>query len=391
MLWCSSCSLPIQGHQLPKGQGAPSCLTRHCICLASNQSAQYACSLVAVTLRTSISQMTASSTGSKLLGTQPLMTWTQQKTGTSTPGLRITQENQVIKVQLSQLIELVWQLLPQPGQVTPWPADAGNMPAVPPPAEEQVAGTPGANLGLPLPSWLHPRDTVSGVSPGGQQPLLLSPARQSSTSYQGNPLPAVSASLTLSDRQAPITEAQPQHPWPSPVSPGMQGQGLASSLQQMSLAMSIPPVQVPASIRGKIQCGEYIDLSELLAYDFQYRYSGLDDSKALEIVDSKLSLAPKCKAMHLSTLQLWLQAWHLYEDTLLSFYPHRYLELSHYWTHITDLDQCFHWAAVLSYDAQFHHRCAIQGLPCSTFDQQLYIMTLDATAANVSAHRCFWC
>ena len=94
--------------------------------------------------------------------------------------------------------------------------------------------------------------------------------------------------------------------------------------------MSPPPAQVTASIRGKIQHSEYINLSELLANDFKYRYSGLDDSQALEIVDGKLSLAPKCKARHLCILQLWLHAWHLYEDTLLSFYPHRYLELSHY-------------------------------------------------------------
>ena len=132
-------------------------------------------------------------------------------------------------------------------------------------------------------------------------------------------------------------------------------------------------------------------ISELLAYDFQHRYSGLDNSQALEIVDGKLSLASKHKARHLSTLQLWLQAWHLYKDTLLSFYPHRYLELSHYQHHITDLDQHFHWAAVLSYDAQFCHKCAVHSLPFCAFNQQLYIMTLNATAAKVSMCRCFWC
>ena len=92
-------------------------------------------------------------------------------------------------------------------------------------------------------------------------------------------------------------------------------------------------------LRGKIQRGEYVDLSELLVCDFQYQYSGLDDSQALEVVDGKLSLAPKCKARHLSNLQLWLQAWHIYEDTVLSFYPNRYMELLHYCRHISDLDQ----------------------------------------------------
>ena len=130
--------------------------------------------------------------------------------------------------------------------------------------------------------------------------------------------------------------------------------------------------------RGKIQCSEYVDLSELLVYDFQYRYSSLDDSQALEIIDGKLSLAPKCRARHLSTLQLWLWAWHAcMNDTLLSFYPYRYLELSHYWHHISDLDQHFHWAAMLSYDAQFHdiivQSRASHSVPLIS---QLYITTL---------------
>ena len=140
-----------------------------------------------------------------------------------------------------------------------------------------------------------------------------------------------------------------------------------------------------------MQYGEYIDLSELLTCDFQYRYSGLDDSQMLEIVDGKLLLAPKCKSRHLSMLQLWLKAWHIYEDTVLSFFPHRYQEPLHYWCHITYLDEHFIWAAELSYDAQFHHKCTLQGLPFSAFGQQLYVTILDAMAAKVSAHGCFRC
>ena len=90
-------------------------------------------------------------------------------------------------------------------------------------------------------------------------------------------------------------------------------------------------------------------------------------------------------------LQLWLRAWHLYKDTVLSFFPMRYQGLLHYWHHIVDFDQCFTWVAVLSYDAQFCHRCTMQGLLFSTFDQQLYITTLDAMATKVSACRCFHC
>ena len=48
-----------------------------------------------------------------------------------------------------------------------------------------------------------------------------------------------------------------------------------------------------------------------------------------------------------------------------------------------DLDQCFIWAAVLSYNAQFHViNAAMQGFPFTAFDQQLYMTILDATAAQ---------
>ena len=46
---------------------------------------------------------------------------------------------------------------------------------------------------------------------------------------------------------------------------------------------------------------------------------------------------------------------------------------------------------MLSYDVQFWHKCAVQGLPFSTSDQQLYVTTINAMATKVSACRCFWC
>ena len=115
------------------------------------------------------------------------------------------------------------------------------MPAVPPPAEEQAAGTSGANVGLPPPSWSHTGDPALGVSLGGHQPPLPSPARQCSVLLHGNPLPTVPAALASPDRQVPATDAQPQQPWPSLVSPSIPGQGPASSIQQASPVTSLPP------------------------------------------------------------------------------------------------------------------------------------------------------
>ena len=75
------------------------------------------------------------------------------------------QENHTIKVQLSQLMELVWHLLTQTVQVAPQPADVSNLSPVLPPAESQSLDISGATLGLPPPSWSHPMDTALGDSP----------------------------------------------------------------------------------------------------------------------------------------------------------------------------------------------------------------------------------
>ena len=67
----------------------------------------------------------------------------------------ITQENHAIKAQLSQLTELVWQLLPQQhqaAQIIPQSADSSNLSPVLPSTEIQSSGTSGAALSLPPPS-----------------------------------------------------------------------------------------------------------------------------------------------------------------------------------------------------------------------------------------------
>ena len=130
----------------------------------------------------------------------------------------ITQENHAINVQLSQLTELVHQLLSQAAQATPQPANISNQPPVLPPAEGQSPGTSGTTLSLPPPSWSHSRDTGSGDSPSNHWAVLLSPLGQPPATVRSNPLLAVIAPIALPGRQAPTTDMQPQLPWASPVS-----------------------------------------------------------------------------------------------------------------------------------------------------------------------------
>ena len=304
---CSSCSLPIQGHQLPTGAK----------CSILFDEATHSSGLEPEC--TACLQPWGSHLWGKHIPKDCKFCQQQAPGDTTTDDLEpaedgnvysrlahITQENQVIKAQLSQLTELVWQLLPQPGQATPQPVGAGSNQVLSPPAVDLTASSPRAEVSLPPPSWPHTGDPALGVSPGGHQLLLPSQVGQHSVLPHGNPFPTVPAALALPARQVAAADAQLQQPWPSPVSPDTPVLRSAPSLQQVSSATGLPPARVPATLQGKIQCGEYVDLSELLAYDFQYRYSALDDSQALEIVDVKLSLAPKCRARHLSTLQLWL-------------------------------------------------------------------------------------
>ena len=174
MLCCSSCSLPVQGHQLPTGARC-SILFNEALHMSGLKLEYMVCL-----------QPWATHSWGKHIPKDCKFHWQQSPGDTATDNLdpvedgdihsrltHITQENQVIKVQLSQLTELVWQLLPQPGQAAPHSADADNMPPVPSPVEEQAAGTSGASHGLPPPSWLHPRDTASGVSLGATSHCYL--------------------------------------------------------------------------------------------------------------------------------------------------------------------------------------------------------------------------
>ena len=314
---CSSCILPIQGHQIPTGAKC-SILFDEATHVSGHEPECTVCL-----------QPWGNHPQGKHISKDCKFCQQQAPGDSATDDLEpaedgdvhtrltcIMQENQTIKAQLSQLMELVQQLLPQPSQATPQLAGGGESPVPAPPEASQAASTSGTVVSLPSPSWPHTGDPERTL--GALQPLSPSHAGQHPVLHHGNPLPAV---LGPTAGQGVAMEASPCQPWAFPASPGI-------CVPPATYGLS--PAQVPTSLQGKIQQSEYVDLSELLAYDFQYWYSSLDESQALEVVNGKLSLAPKHRARHLSNLQLWLCTWHLYKDTVLSFFPHRYLELSHY-------------------------------------------------------------
>ena len=149
---CFSCGLPVQGHQIPTGSR---------------------CSI--------LFDETIHALGWELECTVCLQPWSSHPQGKHIPKdckfrqqqalgdsaaddpkqpdggdihtrlTRIMQENQAIKVQLSQLTELVHQLLPQPGQASPQPAgDQGASASL---ETAQMANTSCTAVSLPPPSW----------------------------------------------------------------------------------------------------------------------------------------------------------------------------------------------------------------------------------------------
>ena len=126
------------------------------------------------------------------------------------------QENQAIKVQLSQLTELVWQLLPQPSQAPPQPAGDQGASASASLEAAQTASTSSAAVSLPPPSWPWTKDWEG--KPGPLQLLSPSHTGQHPLQPQSSPLPAVPGPTA---GQVSAMEASPCQSWPFPASTGV--------------------------------------------------------------------------------------------------------------------------------------------------------------------------
>ena len=231
MLCCSSCSLPIQGHQVPRGAKCSILFDE-----ASHTSGLKPECTVCL-------QPWGSHLQGKHIPKDCKFNWQQALGDMATDNLepvedgdvhsrlaRITQENQAIKVQLSQLTELVQQLLPQSGQAAPQPAGMDNTPGPAPQTADQATSSSRAEASLPPPSWSHSGDSAMGVTPRDHQLLPSSYAGQNPVLPHSNPLPAVSVVLASNIRQG-TTEVPLQQPWPSPVSPSALPLGSTFSLQ----------------------------------------------------------------------------------------------------------------------------------------------------------------
>ena len=181
---CSSCSLPVQGHQMPTG---PRCLILFNEAVHSS-GMEPECTVCQL-LWSSHPRGKHIPKDCKFHRHQVQGEWGEDKQEHQEEEdiharlSRITLENQAIKVQLSQLMELVHQLLPQPSHASVQSGEAQAAIAVQQIAQPVTMSCQTA--GLPLPTWVQAE--IPDVVPGPLHPLPLSHSRQQPLQLLGSP------------------------------------------------------------------------------------------------------------------------------------------------------------------------------------------------------------
>ena len=79
------------------------------------------------------------------------------------------------------------------------------------------------------------------------------------------------------------------------------------------MAKVIP--NVPLKLQQKIIQGEFIDLSELLQANFQFKYASVEPNDAFKMVhkDETVFMQFRRKGNQIDSLGTWLSTWALYE------------------------------------------------------------------------------
>ena len=118
-------------------------------------------------------------------------------------------------------------------------------------------------LAFPPPSWPQPREAAPGEPSSNQAAAHPSYAVQTTTPECHVSLPVASASVApLQEWPSPFPSLHTWPLWTTPLSLESPQAVSSTSHQQLALTASQPPALVPASIHSKVQCGEYINLSE---------------------------------------------------------------------------------------------------------------------------------
>ena len=83
---------------------------------------------------------------------------------------------------------------------------------------------------------------------------------------------------------------------------------------------------IPLKLQQKIIQGEFMDLSEVLQADFQFKYASIEANNAFQLVckDKTVLMWPRKKGKQIDSLGMWLSKWALYEQVMVYVYPQKY-------------------------------------------------------------------
>ena len=136
-------------------------------------------------------------------------------------------------------------------------------------------------------------------------------------------------------------------------------------------------------VKGATQ-GEFVNLIDFIPNN--------EPSTSLESVFSndQVIFREKKPKRGLDNYFQWSRAWAGYEFVLINFNVNLFETLMLYRMEIQEMDQCYQWAAVLSYDARHRHRKSIhKAMDFNKTDTEIYVSLL--TSIKVGSPGCFRC
>ena len=127
---------------------------------------------------------------------------------------------------------------------------------------------------------------------------------------------------------------------------------------------------VPAKLVSQILAGKYIDLSELLPANLQ-----LKEPERQLLLDGRLVLTsqPKKPCSHIHDIETWSEAFAIYCLILVTYFPHRWKDLTQYQLLILRTHRHFTGQVWLAYNQAFReHAVATQLTDWSCMNVQLF-------------------
>ena len=145
----------------------------------------------------------------------------------------------------------------------------------------------------------------------------------------------------------------------------------------------------PVSKQHAVQA-EFVHLEEFLP-THPWPVSDEDLSKVYMNSQGEFTLRPPA-SVGITRLEKWLEAWNLYERTLMCHDASLYNGLATYRDFILKCNKKFHWSAVYTYDQRYRAQlAACHSLEYGSIDKDLYNEVFDCSAVRQDLLRCFRC